>query len=196
MAAADQVLTAGVSVIPGYGGKMAQDWWSARRAQKQPEQGPVVAAPAAVPAPAAGAMRKLEARLSELAADGNEPRRDDRAVQLLRKRMCYELNFATSSLYRTARYLAQARLVHQHLFDFRRAGAAGGAAGRDLRLELGPRALVVASVVRGPAGPVEAVEDQVEPERVLVPVLVAGPQDVLPGDLGQVRELVGPGTRP
>jgi hypothetical protein len=36
-------------------------------------------------------------------------------VQHLRKRMCYELNFATSSLYRTARYLAQARLVHQHL---------------------------------------------------------------------------------
>jgi hypothetical protein len=33
-------------------------------------------------------MRELEARLSELAADGNEPRRDDREVQHLRKRMC------------------------------------------------------------------------------------------------------------
>jgi hypothetical protein len=40
---------------------------------------------------------------------------DDRAVQDLRKRMCYELNYATSSLYRTARYLARARLLHQHL---------------------------------------------------------------------------------
>lgn len=38
MAAADQVLTAGVSVIVGYGGKMAQDWWSARRAQKQADK--------------------------------------------------------------------------------------------------------------------------------------------------------------
>jgi hypothetical protein len=50
-----------------------------------------------------------------LAADGDQPRRDDRAVQHLRKRMCYELNFATSSLYRTARYLARASMVHQHL---------------------------------------------------------------------------------
>jgi hypothetical protein len=38
MAAADQVLTAGVSVIPGYGGKMAQDWWSARWTQKQADK--------------------------------------------------------------------------------------------------------------------------------------------------------------
>jgi hypothetical protein len=37
-----------------------------------------------------------------LASDGDQPRRDDRVVQRLRKRMCYEFNFATSSLYRPA----------------------------------------------------------------------------------------------
>ena len=52
---------------------------------------------------------------SILDSDANQPRRDGEAVQRLRKRMCYELNFATSSLYRTARYLAYARLVHLHL---------------------------------------------------------------------------------
>jgi hypothetical protein len=52
---------------------------------------------------------------SILDSDANQPRRDDEAVQRLRKRMCYELNFATSSLYRTARYLAYARLAHLHL---------------------------------------------------------------------------------
>lgn len=50
-----------------------------------------------------------------LGSDGNQPRRNDQDVQRLRKRMCYELTFATSSLYRTARYLAYARLVHLHL---------------------------------------------------------------------------------
>lgn len=48
-------------------------------------------------------------------SDGNQPRRNDETVQRVRKRMCYELNFAASSLYRTARYLAYARLVHLHL---------------------------------------------------------------------------------
>ncbi len=52
---------------------------------------------------------------SILDSDANQPRRDDEAVQRLRKRMCYELNFATSSLYWTARYLAYARLVHLHV---------------------------------------------------------------------------------
>jgi hypothetical protein len=50
-----------------------------------------------------------------LLSDGNQPRRSDQDVQRLRKRMCYELTFATSALYRTARYLAYARLVHLHL---------------------------------------------------------------------------------
>jgi hypothetical protein len=50
-----------------------------------------------------------------LLSDGNQPRRNDQDVQRLRKRMCYELTFATSALYRTARYLAYARLVHLHL---------------------------------------------------------------------------------
>ena len=52
---------------------------------------------------------------SILDSDGNQPRRDDFAVQRVRKRMCYELTLATSSLYWTARYLAHARLAHLHL---------------------------------------------------------------------------------
>src|SRR5215207_5838620 len=52
-----------------------------------------------------------DARPSILDSDGNQPRRDDQAVQGLRKRMCYELTLATSALYWTARYLAYARLV-------------------------------------------------------------------------------------
>ena len=40
---------------------------------------------------------------------------------------------------------------------------------------------------RSAEGPVEAVEDQVEPELVLVAVVVAGLQDVLDDDLGEVR---------
>jgi hypothetical protein len=158
MAAADQVLTAGlsiVSVLVGYGAKMGQDWWTAKRARQQADEALWSLHRQQLHLPLLGAARELGARLSELAAvyggtspgsftpeslsrdfrelyllrpdelpdrdgallsaDGNEPRRNDRAVQGLRKRMCYELNFATSSLYRTARYLAQARLVHQHL---------------------------------------------------------------------------------
>ncbi len=42
-------------------------------------------------------------------SDPNQPRRDDQAVQRLRTRMCRELNFATSSIYRAARYLAWAQ---------------------------------------------------------------------------------------
>jgi NADPH:quinone reductase-like Zn-dependent oxidoreductase len=41
------------------------------------------------------------------------------------------------------------------------------------------------------AGPLEAVEDQVEPEGELVAVVVAGLQDVLDGQLGEVGVLVG-----
>src|SRR5512132_2209092 len=158
MGAADQVLTVVLSVISvlvGYGGKMAQDWWTARREQQQADRALWSLQRQQFHLPLLAAARELEARLSELAAvyrgtsrrgftptslsrdfrelyllrpdelpdrdnalleaDGNEPRRHDEPVQRLRKRMCYELNFATSSLYRTARYLAQARLVRQHL---------------------------------------------------------------------------------
>jgi hypothetical protein len=130
---------------------MAQDWWTARRAQRQADRALWSQPRQQLYLPLLGAVRELEARLSELAdvyggrsplpftptslsrdfrelyllspeeipdllaSDGDRPRRDDRAVQRLRKRMCYELNFATSSLYRTARYLACARLVHRHL---------------------------------------------------------------------------------
>jgi hypothetical protein len=52
-------------------------------------------------------------------ADPNQPRRDPDAVQRLRTRMCRELNFATSSLYQTARYLALAGLVGQVLEEGR-----------------------------------------------------------------------------
>ena len=41
------------------------------------------------------------------------------------------------------------------------------------------------------AGPFEAVEDQVEPERELVAVVVAGLQDVFEGQFGEMRVLVG-----
>jgi hypothetical protein len=31
---ADQILTIGLSAVAGYGGKMAQDWWTARRPRR------------------------------------------------------------------------------------------------------------------------------------------------------------------
>ena len=34
-ASADQVLIVLLSALVGYGGKLAQDWWTARRAQQQ-----------------------------------------------------------------------------------------------------------------------------------------------------------------
>ncbi|HTP17587.1 MAG TPA: hypothetical protein VMK13_17360 [Streptosporangiaceae bacterium] len=49
-------------------------------------------------------------------ADPNQPRRDDHAVQRLRTRMCRELNFATSTVYRAARFLAWAQ-VNRRLLD-------------------------------------------------------------------------------
>jgi hypothetical protein len=148
---ADQILTIGLSAVAGYGGKMAQDWWTARRARRQADRELWSEHKQQLYLPLLGAVRELETRLSELAdvnggrsalpftstslsrdfrelyllspeeipdllaSDGDQPRRDDRVVQRLRKRMCYELNFATSSPYRTGRYLACARLVHRHL---------------------------------------------------------------------------------
>jgi hypothetical protein len=150
MAAADQILTVLLSAFVGYGGKWAQDWWTAKKAREKEDEALWSLHRQQFHLPLLDAGRQLKARLSELAAvytgqpsphtpqslagdfrelyllsrdeipdllasDGNQPRRNDQGVQWLRKRMCYELTFATSSLYRTARYLAYARLVHLHL---------------------------------------------------------------------------------
>lgn len=156
---ADQILTVLLSGLIGYGGKWAQDWWTAKKAQEKEDAALWSLHKQQFHLPLLDAGRQLEARLSELAdiyrgepsqhtpeslsgdfrelyllsrdeipwdqeqdhgpsildSDGNRPRRDDEAVQRLRKRMCYELTLATSSLYWTARYLASARLVHLHL---------------------------------------------------------------------------------
>ena len=156
-ASADQILIVLLSALVGYGGKLAQDWWTARRAQRKEDEALWSLHQQQFHLPLRDAGRQLEARLSELAdiyrrkpsqhtpeslngdfrelyllsrdqllwsedsrpsildSDGNQPRRDDEAVQRLRKRMCYELTLATSALYWTARYLAYARLVHRHL---------------------------------------------------------------------------------
>ncbi|MDP9144347.1 MAG: hypothetical protein M3N43_06570 [Actinomycetota bacterium] len=156
-ASADQILIVLVSALVGYGGKLAQDWLTAWRAQKKEDAALWSLHRQRFHLPLRDAGRQLEARLSELAGiyrgepsqhtpgslngdfrelyllsrdelpwsgdprpsildtDGNQPRRDDQAVQRLRKRMCYELTLATSALYWTARYLAYARLVHLHL---------------------------------------------------------------------------------
>jgi hypothetical protein len=158
-APADQILIVLVSTLVGYGGKWAQDWWTAKRAQEKEDEALWSLHQQQFHLPLLDASRQLKARLSELAdiyrgkstrhtpesvsgdfrelyllsrdeipwsretdegpsildSDGNQPRRDDQAVQRLRKRMCYELTLATSSLYWTARYLAYARLAHRHL---------------------------------------------------------------------------------
>ena len=158
-APADQILIVLVSTLVGYGGKWAQDWWTAKRAQEKEDEALWSLHQQQFHLPLLDAARQLKARLSELAdiyrgkstrhtpesvsgdfrelyllsrdelpwsqetdegpsildSDGNQPRRDDGAVQRLRKRMCYELTLATSSLYWTARYLAYARLAHRHL---------------------------------------------------------------------------------
>jgi hypothetical protein len=158
-APADQILIALVSTLVGYGGKWAQDWWAAKRAQEKEDNALWSLHKQQFHLPLLDAGRQLEARLTELAdiyrgkpsqhtpeslsgdfrelyllsrdeipwsqdkdagpsildSDGNLPRRDDEVVQRVRKRMCYELTLATSSLYWTARYLAYARLAHLHL---------------------------------------------------------------------------------
>jgi len=47
--------------------------------------------------------------------DPNPPRRNEHAVQRLRTRMCRELNFATSTVYRAARFLAWAQVNRMRL---------------------------------------------------------------------------------
>ena len=82
---------------------------------------------------------------SVLDSDGNDVRRDPRAVQQLRRRMCYQLNLATSMLYRTARYLAQARLVQGHL-------AAGSSLAPDDQDALDRQLAAVRDALSGPTG--------------------------------------------
>jgi hypothetical protein len=88
------------------------------------------------------------------ASDPDEPRRDTRAAQRLRKRMCYELNFATSSLYRTARYLAVAGRVQE--------AASGGHLDlpEDARAALQGRLADVRSALQGATGAGLFVEQQ------------------------------------
>jgi hypothetical protein len=58
-------------------------------------------------------------KLYEPGTDPNQPRRDDQAVQQLRTRMCRELNFATTSVYRAARFLALAQVTRRLLDEDR-----------------------------------------------------------------------------
>jgi hypothetical protein len=95
-ASADQILTV-LSGLIGYGGKWAQDWWTAKKAQKKEDE-------------ALWSLHKQQFHppcwmLDDSWRPGSPSRRDDEVVQRLRKRMCYELTLATSSLYWTARYL-------------------------------------------------------------------------------------------
>jgi hypothetical protein len=83
---------------------------------------------------------------SILDSDANQPRRDDAAVQRLRKRMCYELTFATTALYRTARYLAYARLAHLHL------SGGGSTLESDDRKGLDQLIAAVGAALQGPGG--------------------------------------------
>ncbi len=52
-------------------------------------------------------------------SDPNKSRRDDEAVQRLRTRMCRELNYATSTVYRAARFLALAQVTRRLLEEGR-----------------------------------------------------------------------------
>jgi hypothetical protein len=64
---ADQILTIGLSAVAGYGGKMAQDWWTARRARRQADRELWSEHKQQLYLPLLGAVRELETRLSELA---------------------------------------------------------------------------------------------------------------------------------
>lgn len=47
--------------------------------------------------------------------DPNDPRRNDKAVQDTRRRMCHELTYAVSSLYKTAKFLGIAERIRRDL---------------------------------------------------------------------------------
>lgn len=170
-----------ITLVIGYALKIAQDWWSARRARQQEEREFWARDRQQYYLPLLGAARELNDRLTRLTlvysfepdhfspdslsadfrellmlsadpirdlygADPNAGRANAHAVQRLRTRMCRELNFATSSLYRTARYLALAESTRSHL--------AGGRHGlpEPAASELADRIVTVASALEGPGG--------------------------------------------
>lgn len=87
-------------------------------------------------------------------ADPNQPRRDLMAVQRLRTRMCRELNFATSSVYRTARYLAVAQSARRRVEEGRHGMPA--TATNDLRDGI----IAVSAALQGPTGAGIPIEQQ------------------------------------
>ena len=66
-ASADQILTVLPSGLIGYGGKWAQDWWTAKKAQKKEDEALWSLHKQQFHLPLLDAGRQLEARLSELA---------------------------------------------------------------------------------------------------------------------------------
>ena len=88
------------------------------------------------------------------ATDPNQPRRDDHAVQRLRTRMCRELNFATSTVYRAARFLAWAQMNRRLLDEGRNNLPAQSA--KQLRDQLA----AVSNDLQGPGGAGVPVEQQ------------------------------------
>jgi len=87
-------------------------------------------------------------------SDPNQPRRDAYAVQRLRTRMCRELNFATSSIYRAARFLAWAQ-ANRLLLDEGRASLPTQSA-KQLRDQL----TAVSQAWQGPIGAGLSTEQQ------------------------------------
>lgn len=88
------------------------------------------------------------------ATDPNQPRRDDHAVQRLRTRMCRELNFATSTVYRAARFLAWAQMNRRLLDEGRNNLPAQSA--KQLRDQLA----AVSNDLQGPGGAGVPIEQQ------------------------------------
>jgi hypothetical protein len=64
-ASADQILTVLLSGLIGYGGKWAQDWWTAKKAQKKEDEALWSLHKQQFHLPLLDAGRQLEARLSE-----------------------------------------------------------------------------------------------------------------------------------
>jgi hypothetical protein len=58
-------------------------------------------------------------KLYDLSTDPNQPRRNTELMQQVRTRMCRELNFATTSVYRAARFLALAQVMRRLLDEGR-----------------------------------------------------------------------------
>jgi hypothetical protein len=145
MAAADQVLTAGlsmVSVLVGYGAKMGQDWWTAKRARQQADEALWSLHRQQLYLPLLGATRELEARLSELTAVyGGTSQGSSRCRDGSSSPPCSSSSSPRTTGRRAGPLRRQGALrgAGRH----RRPGPAGDAAGRDLPLELGPPVLTM-----------------------------------------------------